>query len=116
MLQIKTFPRSLKNVSNKTIKTLIYYLWITTKDRLVDWLVVLRINVDLAIFQPFLDLETGDNQSLKVQVVRPGMNPDPLAPQTKSLTTRPPLLPQRIGQNMFLLTILPNLISKGHAD
>ena len=27
------------------------------------WLVVLRINVDLAIFHPYLDLEAGDNQS-----------------------------------------------------
>ena len=27
----------------------------------IDWLVVLRINVDLAIFQPYLDLEAGDN-------------------------------------------------------
>ena len=26
------------------------------------WLVVLRINVDFAIFQPYLDLEAGDNQ------------------------------------------------------
>ena len=33
----------------------------------------LRINVDLAIFQPYLDLEAGDNQSLKIQVVRPGI-------------------------------------------
>ena len=33
----------------------------------VGWLVVLRINVDLAIFQPYLDLEAGDNQSLKIQ-------------------------------------------------
>ena len=37
------------------------------------WLVVLRINVDLAIFQPYLDLEAGDNQSLKIQVARPGI-------------------------------------------
>ena len=29
---------------------------------------VLRINVDLAIFQSYLDLEAGDNQSLKIQV------------------------------------------------
>ena len=42
---------------------------------LVGWLVVLRINVDLAIFQPYLDLEAGDNQSLKVQVARPGIEP-----------------------------------------
>ena len=42
---------------------------------LVVWLVVLRINVDLAIFQPYLDLEAGDNQSLKIQVARPGIEP-----------------------------------------
>ena len=42
---------------------------------LVGWLVVLRINVDLAIFQSYLDLEVGDNQSLKVQVARPGIEP-----------------------------------------
>ena len=39
------------------------------------WLVVLRINVDLVIFQPYLDLEAGDNQSLKIQVARPGIEP-----------------------------------------
>ena len=40
----------------------------------IDWLlIVLRINVDLAIFQPYLDLEAGDNQSLKIQVARPGI-------------------------------------------
>ena len=43
--------------------------------RINDWLVVLRINVDLAIFQPYLDLEAGDNQSLKIQVARPGIEP-----------------------------------------
>ena len=42
---------------------------------LVGWLVVLRINVDLAIFQPYVDLEAGDNQSLKIQVARPGIEP-----------------------------------------
>ena len=46
------------------------------------WLVVLRINVDLAIFQPYLDLEAGDNQSLKIQVARPGI--DPLSPCSAS--------------------------------
>ena len=39
------------------------------------WLAVLRINVDLAIFQPYLDLESGDNQSLKIQVARQGVEP-----------------------------------------
>ena len=33
------------------------------------------INVDLAIFQPYLDLEAGDNQSLKIQVARRGIEP-----------------------------------------
>ena len=42
---------------------------------MVGWLVVLRINVDLAIIQPYLDLEAGDNQSLKIQVARPGIEP-----------------------------------------
>ena len=32
------------------------------------------INVDLAMFQPYLDLEAGDNQS----------NPGPLTPEAKS--------------------------------
>ena len=41
----------------------------------IGWLVVLRINVDLAIFQPYLDFEAGDNQSLKIQVARPGIEP-----------------------------------------
>ena len=33
------------------------------------------IYVDLAIFQPYLDLEAGDNQSLKIQVARRGIEP-----------------------------------------
>ena len=33
---------------------------------MVGLLVVLRINVDLAIFQPYLDLKGGENQSLKI--------------------------------------------------
>ena len=37
------------------------------------WLVVLGINVDLAIFQPYLDLEAGDNQVLKIQVEKPAI-------------------------------------------
>ena len=32
------------------------------------WLVVLRIYVASAVFQPYPDLEAGDNQSLKIQV------------------------------------------------
>ena len=41
----------------------------------VGWLAVLRINVDLAIFQPYLDFEAGDKKSLKIQVARPGIEP-----------------------------------------
>ena len=33
------------------------------------------INVDLAIFEPYVDLEAGDNQSLKIQVARRGIEP-----------------------------------------
>ena len=47
---------------------------ICVKVRLHVVLVVL-INVDLAIFQPYLDLEAGDNQSLKIQVARRGIEP-----------------------------------------
>ena len=34
---------------------------------LVGWLIVLRIYVASAVFQPYHDLEAGDNQSLKIQ-------------------------------------------------
>ena len=34
---------------------------------LVLFVFFLRIYVDLAVFQPYLDLEAGDNQSLKIQ-------------------------------------------------
>ena len=42
---------------------------------IVGRLVVLRIYVALAVFQPYRDLEAGDNQSLKIQVARPGIEP-----------------------------------------
>ena len=45
------------------------------RQRLVGWLVVLRIYVDLAIFQPYFDLEAGENQSLTIRVARPGIEP-----------------------------------------
>ena len=62
---------------------------------LVGWLVVLRINVDLAIFQPYLDLEAGDNQSLKIQVARRGIEPRSSCSASQELnhsaTAAPPL-------------------------
>ena len=56
----------------KAIHCISYTVWYL---HLIGWLVVLGINVDLAIFQPYLDLEAGDNQSLKIQVARPGIEP-----------------------------------------
>ena len=56
---------------------------------LVGLLVVLRIYVTLAVFQQNRDLEAGDNQSLKFKRRGGESNPGPLAPQAKSLTTRP---------------------------
>ena len=60
--------------------------------RLDFGLVLLRIYVALAVFQPYRDLEAGDNQSLKFKWRGGELNPGPLAPQAKSLTTRPPPL------------------------
>ena len=42
---------------------------------LIVWFGLLRIYVALAVFQPYRDLEAGDNQSLKIQVARRGIEP-----------------------------------------
>ena len=39
------------------------------------WFGLLRIYVALAVFQSYRDLEAGDNQSLKIQVARRGIEP-----------------------------------------
>ena len=39
------------------------------------WFGLLTIYVALAVFQPYRDLEAGDNQSLKIQVARRGIEP-----------------------------------------
>ena len=54
---------------------------------LVGWLVVLRIYIALAVFQPYRNFETGDNQSLKFKWRDQDSNRGPLAPQANSLTT-----------------------------
>ena len=63
--------------------------------RLTDGFGFFRINVDLAIFQPYLDLEAGDNQSLKIQVARPGIEPRSSCSAGQELnhsaTTAPPI-------------------------
>ena len=56
----------------------------TKVNYIIKWLlVVLRIYVALAVFQPYRDLETGDNQSLKFKWRGGESNPGPLAPQAK---------------------------------
>ena len=49
----------------------------TTYFRFGGWrlVVVLRIYFPSVVFQPYRDLEAGDNQSLKIQVARPGIEP-----------------------------------------
>ena len=47
------------------MKPLIYMVQKLWPMLVIGWLVVLRIYVALAIFQPYRDLEAGDNQSLK---------------------------------------------------
>ena len=53
------------------------------------WLVVSGIYVASAVFQPYRNLKAGDNQSLEFKWRGRESNPRPLAPQAKSLTTRP---------------------------
>ena len=43
----------------------------------------------LVVFQPYRDLEAGDNKSLKFKWRGVESNPGPLAPQAKNLATRP---------------------------
>ena len=74
-------------------------------------LVVLRIYVALALFQPYGDLEAGDNRSLKFKWQDRESNSGPLALQAKSLTTRPPPLPfelmkGRLGQLVYSVCIV----------
>ena len=61
-------------------------------------LVVVRINVDLAIFQPYLDLEAGDKQSLKIQVARPGIEPRSSCSASQELNHSATDAPQRRGK------------------
>ena len=88
---------------------------------MVGWLVVLRINVDLAIFQPYLDLEAGDNQSLKIQVARPGIEPRSSCPASQELNHSATAAPINIwaATNLYLqlnkrpsVTILKDIMQK----
>ena len=97
--------RTSYNINIVTLNLIFLHIFIGW---LVGWLVVLRIYVALAVFQPYRDLEAGDNKSLKFKWRGGESNPGPLAPQAKSLTTRPPPLPHRFITNIFLE---PNLTS-----
>ena len=62
----------------------------------VGWLVgCFEDYIDLAIFQPYVDLEAGDNQSLKIQVAKPGIEPRSSCSASQELnhtaTTAPPM-------------------------
>ena len=70
-----------------------------------DWLVVLRIYVALAVFQPYRDLEAGDNQSLKFKWRGGESNHGPFASQAKSLTTRPPPLLRPILNFIYICIV-----------
>ena len=79
---------------------------------LFGWLVVLRINVDLAIFQPYLDLEAGDNQSLKIQVARPGIEPRSSCSASQELNHSATTAPQNfmhVLKNSSMFTNSPSL-------
>ena len=73
----------------------------------VGWfrLVVLRIKVDLVIFQPYLNLEAGDNQSLKIQVARLGIKPRSSCSANQELnhsaTAAPSITEEKIFINNF---------------
>ena len=57
-----------------------------------------------SVFQPYRDLEAGDDQYLKLKWRGGESSPGPLAPQAKSLTTGPPPLPRSLmKQNLYSL-------------
>ena len=69
-------------------------------------MVALRINVDLAIFQSYLDLEAGDNHSLKIQVARPGIEPRSscsASQELNHLATAAPAINQNVKHVTFVL-------------
>ena len=70
----------------------------------LSWLLFLRINVDLAIFQPYLDLEAGDNQSLKIQVARPGIEPRSSCSASQELNHSATAAPIHLSRSLYFST------------
>ena len=69
------------------------------------WLVVLRIYVASAVFQPYRDLEAGDNQSLKIQVTRPGIEPRSSCSASQELNHSATTAP---SESLKFLFLIPN--------
>ena len=69
------------------------------------WFGLLRIYVALAVFQPYRDLEAGDNQSLKIQVARRGIEPRTSCSASQELN-QPPLQvsEDHVSLNLFCTT------------
>ena len=70
--------------------------------KLVGWLVVLKINVDVAIFQPYLDFEAGDDKSLKIQVERPGIKPRSSCSASQELNHSATAAPPAVSSVMMI--------------
>ena len=76
--------------------------------KIIVVVVVWRINVDLAIFQPYLDLEAGDNQSLKIQVARPAIEPRSSCSASQELNHSATAAPWKIiGKDLILVSLWP---------
>ena len=65
------------------------------------------INVDLAIFQPYLDLEAGDNQSLKIQVARRGNEPRSSCSASQELNHSATAAPSNPGRTAPKASVIP---------
>ena len=77
------------------------------RSRQVGWLVgCFRINVDLAIFQSYLDLESGDNQPLKIQVAMPVIEPRSSCSASQELNQSATAAPRSQTGNMVLHTYI----------
>ena len=76
---------------------------------LYGWFVVLRIYIALGIFQPYRDLEAGDNQSLKIQEARPGMEPRSSCSANQELNHSATLLPKLLYYTTSISHLLYSL-------
>ena len=59
--------------------------------------------VALAVFQPYCDWETGDNQSLNIQVARPGIEPRTSCSASQELNHSTTAAPLSLGHARVLM-------------